>query len=264
MNDFSGRVVVVTGGARGQGLAEVRHFARRGARVVMADVLVDDGVTATAELIAEGLEVRFRRLDVTDGAAWDELVATTLTEWGRIDVLVNNAGILTRRSIADCDEASWRKVLDVDLTGAFLGIRAVAPTMCARRSGAIVNIASNSAFSGHVDPAYTAAKWGLRGLTRSAALEFAAFGIRVNCVCPGLVVTGLNRGAPHLAPMIDLTPLGRAVEVDEVASVVGFLASDQAAMITAEDILVDGGFIAGAAYWKVATETGRYVGPPPV
>jgi len=124
--------------------------------------------------------------------------------------------------------------------------------------GAIVNISSNTAFSGHYDPAYTASKWGLRGLTRSAAMELAAKNIRVNAVCPGLVVTGLNANSPHLKPMIEITPMKRSGRPEEIAELVLFLASDASSFITGEDFVIDGGFTAGAAYRKVAIETGIF------
>ncbi|MEW9805672.1 SDR family NAD(P)-dependent oxidoreductase [Mesorhizobium sp. ZMM04-5] len=255
---MKGSLAVVTGAARGQGLEEARLFARHGAKVILADVLETDGEAAAAAMRADGLDVRFQRLDVTDAAQWEAIV-TTAREWaGRIDVLVNNAGIIRRKTIAQSTIEDWSAVIGVNLTGAFLGIKAVAPLMAAGGGGAIVNISSNSGFSGHPDPAYTASKWGLRGLARSAALEFASARIRVNSVCPGLVVTDLNRNAPHLKSMLDLTPAGRAVEVSEVASLVYFLASDDAAMITGEDVVIDGGFVMGAAYRKTALDAGSY------
>lgn len=180
-----------------------------------------------------------------------------ITGWtGRLDILVNNAGIITRQTIRDLDPEAWRKVLDVNLTGAFLGIRACAPLMAQAGGGSIVHISSNSAFSGHYDAAYTASKWGLRGLTRSAAMEYAEAGVRVNAVCPGLVVTDLNRNSPHLQPMIGITPMGRSGEAEEVAQLVLFLASDGSRFVTGEDFVIDGGFTAGAAYRRVARETG--------
>ena len=139
---------------------------------------------------------------------------------------------------------------------ALLGQRGFVSLMVEGGGGSIINISSNSAFSGHADPAYTASKWGLRGLTRSAANEFSADGIRVNAVCPGLIVTGLNRESPHLRPMIDLTPAGRSGEAEEVAQLVLYLASDASRFVTGEDFLIDGGFVAGAAYRRVGVDTG--------
>lgn len=258
MKDFDGKSVIVTGGGRGQGLAEAQLFASRGARVTICDVLADVGEQAAASARAEGLDVVFRVLDVASEDDWRRVAEEALARCGRIDALVNNAGVVCRKTISECTLADWQRVMSINLAGAFLGIRAVAPVMCAQGSGAIVNISSNSAYSGHYDPAYTASKWGLRGLTKSAALEFASRGVRVNAVCPGLVVTELNEGGAHLEPIIALTPMGRAVSVDEVAELVVFLASNAAGMITGEDIVIDGGFVHGAAYWQVATRTGRY------
>jgi 3alpha(or 20beta)-hydroxysteroid dehydrogenase len=255
---FEGKVAVITGGANGQGRAEAVLFAQQGAAVAICDVAQEEGETLAAELRARGLQARYFALDVSVAADWDRMV-TAVADWqSRIDVLVNNAGILKRKTIADYPEADWRRVIDINLTGSFLGIQKVAPFMREQRSGAIVNIGSNAAFSGHPDPAYTASKWAVRGLTKSAALELSVFGVRVNCVCPGLVVTDINRNAPHLATMIGMTPMGRAAEVEDIAAMVAFLAGDGARMITGEEIVIDGGFTAGAAYWKVAMEAGYY------
>ena len=258
MKNFKDKVVIITGAGRGQGEVEATLFAERGASVAICDVLEEEGKRLAADLSARGLEARFFFLDVASSENWDSVVAEVIQWRSRIDILVNNAGILSRKTIATYTEVDWRRVLDVNLTGSFFGISKVTPYMCAQGGGAIVNIASNAAFSGHADPAYTASKWGLRGLTKSAALEFARAGVRVNCVCPGLVVTDINRDAAHLKTMIDLTPAGRAVEASEIASVVAFLAGDESSMITGEEIVVDGGFIAGAGYWKVAVEAGHY------
>ncbi|WP_230312295.1 SDR family NAD(P)-dependent oxidoreductase [Paracoccus lichenicola] len=251
MTDLTGKTVIVTGGGRGQGAAHAELLAAAGAHVLICDVLEAEG-EALAERLGE--KARFLRLDVTDAEAWDGAVRTAVDWTGRLDVLVNNAGIINRKIIRDMTPDEWRRVIDVNLTGAFLGIRAAAPAM--RQGGSIVNIASNSAFSGHYDPAYTASKWALRGLTRTAAMEYAESGIRVNAICPGLIVTDLNRNSPHLGPMIGITPMARAGEADEVAQLVLFLASDASSFITGEDVVIDGGFTAGAAYRRVARETG--------
>ncbi|WP_280938374.1 SDR family NAD(P)-dependent oxidoreductase [Xaviernesmea rhizosphaerae] len=167
-------------------------------------------------------------------------------------------GRFNRSTVANTGLEAWERVMKVNLTGAFLGIQSIVPVMAETAGGAIVNISSNSGFSGHYDPAYTASKWGLRGLTRSAAMEFAGRNIRVNAVCPGLVVTGLNASSPHLKPMIEMTPMKRSGTPEEIADLVAFLASDAAAFITGEDFVIDGRFTAGAAYRRVATETGIF------
>ncbi len=251
MFDFKGKTAIVTGGARGQGAVEVRRLAEAGAAVLIADVLQDEGHALAKHLTAQGLAVRFQHLDVAAPDAWAAAIATVQQWRGRLDILVNNAGIVRRRPILDMSAEDWDLTLAVNLKGVFLGQKYAAPLIAQSGGGSIVNIASNSAFSAHEDPAYTASKWGIRGLTRAAASEFAALNIRVNAICPGLVVTDLNRGAPHLSPMIAATPSGRAVEADEVASLVLFLASDLAPSITGEDILIDGGFVALSAYRSV-------------
>lgn len=258
MSDFQGKLVIVTGGARGQGEAEVRLFASKGAAVIIADVLVDEGETLAAELTKEGKDARFIRLDVTDPASWAAVIDLAKSWKGRLDVLVNNAGIINRTLVETTSLEAWERVLRVNLTGSFLGIQAASALMAESGGGAIVNISSNSGYSGHYDPAYTASKWGLRGLTKSAAMELAPKNIRVNAVCPGLVVTGLNASSPHLKPMIGITPLKRAGKPEEIADLVFFLSSDASSFITGEDFVIDGGFTAGAAYRRVATETGIF------
>ena len=257
-SSFEGKVAVITGAANGQGRAEAALLARRGAAVAICDIADEAGAALAVELRDQGMAARYFHLDVGSSTDWDRVVAGVVEWQSRIDILVNNAGILKRKTIENYTEAEWRQVIDINLTGSFFGIQKVAPFMREQRSGAIVNIASNAAFSGHPDPAYTSSKWAVRGLTRSAALELAAFGVRVNCVCPGLVITDINRNAAHLGTMIGMTPLGSAAEVEDIAAMVAFLAGDEARMITGEEIVIDGGFTAGAAYWKVAVEAGYY------
>jgi 3alpha(or 20beta)-hydroxysteroid dehydrogenase len=256
LSDLSGKTAIVTGAARGQGAVEAELLAVSGASVLLCDVLDEEGHALAERLRADGLKARFFRLDVTSEEAWAQALAI-VTEWtGRLDILVNNAGIINRKIIRDMSVEEWRKVLDVNATGAFIGVKLAAPLMAETGGGSIVNISSNSAFSGHYDPAYTSSKWALRGLTRTAAMEFAEEGVRVNAICPGLIVTDLNRGSPHLKPMIGMTPMQRSGEATEVAQLVLFLASDASAFITGEDFVIDGGFTAGAGYRRVAKETG--------
>ncbi|MDO6965057.1 SDR family NAD(P)-dependent oxidoreductase [Rhizobium alvei] len=258
MSDFVGKVAIVTGGARGQGEAEARLFASKGAAVIIADVLVDEGEALAAELVKAGQEARFIRLDVTSPESWAAVIELAKSWKGRLDVLVNNAGIINRTLVETTPLEAWERVLKVNLTGAFLGIQAASGLMAESGGGSIVNISSNSGYSGHYDPAYTASKWGLRGLTKTAAMELAPKNIRINAVCPGLVVTGLNATSPHLKPMIGMTPMKRAGKPEEIAELVFFLASDASGFITGEDFVIDGGFTAGAAYRRVASETGIY------
>jgi NAD(P)-dependent dehydrogenase (short-subunit alcohol dehydrogenase family) len=256
MAALDGKVAIVTGGARGQGAAEARLFARSGAAVAICDVLEADGAELAGELEAAGHACRFVPLDVSSPEDWAKVVSEVVDWRGRLDILVNNAGIINRTTIATTEPAAWSRLLEINLTGAFLGIRAAAPAMKTSGGGSIINISSHAAFSGHYDPAYTASKWGLRGLTRTAAMELISDNIRVNAVCPGLVVTGLNANSPHLEPMIRMTPMRRAGTPEEIAELVFFLASDASSFITGEDFVIDGGFIAGAAYRRVAAETG--------
>ncbi|GAA4840266.1 SDR family NAD(P)-dependent oxidoreductase [Saccharopolyspora rosea] len=227
MIDLDGRTAIITGAARGQGAAEARLFARLGARVVVADA--DESGTAVADEIGG----RFERLDVCDATGWQRLVERT----GRVDVLVNNAGVYRTAPIADLTDAALRATLEVNLVGPVLGMRAVAPAM--PEGGSIVNIASISGLRGHGGAlAYAASKWGLRGASRSAAREFAPLGIRVNCVCPGAVDTPMID-----ARRLDLShlPIPRAGTVGELARLVAFLASDASAYCTGADFVADGG-----------------------
>lgn len=258
MRSLEGRVAIVTGASRGQGEAEARLLAQAGAAVLVCDVLRAEGEALVQSLKADGHEARFLALDVSSKEAWADAIAAVRGWKGRLDVLINNAGIINRKSLNDTPLEAWERLIGINLTGTFLGIQAAAPLMRESGGGSIVNISSNSAFSGHYDPAYTASKWGVRGLTRTAAMEYVGWGIRVNSVCPGLIVTGLNADAPHLKPMIDLTPMKRSGTPEEVARLVLFLASEESSFITGEDFLIDGGFTSGAAYRRVAVESGLY------
>ncbi|BDY31276.1 MULTISPECIES: glucose 1-dehydrogenase [Mycolicibacterium] len=243
--DLSGKVAIVTGAARGQGEAEARLFAALGARVVLTDLLVEEG-QRVAESI--GPAARFVRHDVGDENHWRSVVDTAITEFGRIDVLVNNAAICSVVPLGEQTVDGFERMLRVNLVGAFLGIKAVAESMKGTGGGSIVNISSQAGMQGLAGyTAYGASKWGLRGMSKVAAIELGPFGIRVNTVYPGMIDTPMiahldvHRG-PGGHPGAPLTRVGTP---EEVADVVAFLASDASSYITGADLTVDGGASAG-------------------
>ncbi len=251
--DFSGKVALVTGGANGIGLGAGQAFARLGARVVLVDRDAAAGEAAAASIRGAGAEVRFVAADVSRGPDVERYVAATLDAFGAIDCFFNNAGIEGRVApIAEADEAVFDAVIGVNLKGVFLGLRHVLPVMLRQGRGAVVNTASTAALMGSpgLGP-YVASKHGVLGLTRTAAGEVAAAGVRVNAVCPGPTDTRMihslveqNSGgdvAASAARYQNSIPLSRFATVDEVVAVVLFLCSDLAGSVTAAHFVVDGG-----------------------
>jgi len=249
--DLEGKVAIVTGAARGTGAAIARRFAAHGAHVVLGDVAVDAGRETAAEI---GERARFVAHDVTDEAAWKRIVDAALSARGRVDVLVNNAGILHIGTIAKTEADVLRRVLEVNTVGPYLGIRAVLEPMRAQGAGAIVNVSSIDALLGmNGVSAYCASKWGLRGLTKSAATELGRDGIRVNSVCPA----GGNPAmyGPWMQQLVGFLDQTRAysnnrglpgeASLDAIADAVLFLASDASKHCTGVDLPVDGGAHAG-------------------
>ncbi|MBF4996342.1 glucose 1-dehydrogenase [Nocardia sp. BSTN01] len=242
MVDLTGKVAVITGAARGQGAAEARLFVERGARVVLTDVLNADGKQLADEL---GEAARFVRHDVTSADDWNAAVAVALSEFGGIDVLVNNAAIYTAKPLTDTTPEELEKILQVNLVGAFRGIRSVVGPM-SEAGGSIVNISSQAGLEGLMGhSAYGSSKWGLRGLTKTAALELGPKGIRVNSVHPGPIATAM---VPYLTTgpgSFPTLPLQRTGVPEEVAELVAFLASDASSYVTGAEVTIDGGLAAG-------------------
>ncbi|MFG1681227.1 SDR family NAD(P)-dependent oxidoreductase [Nonomuraea sp. NPDC049269] len=233
MNRVQGKVVVVTGAARGQGAAEAVALAREGAEVVATDLVPPELEGSTG-----------RRLDVTDAASWAELATWLSATHGRVDGLVNNAGITWRARLDEVTEADMSRVHAVNLTGPLLGIQHLTPLMEAGAS--IVNVGSAAALTAHYPIAYTTSKWALRGLSAAASLELGPRGIRVNTIHPGFIETPMTASAtpPFREANLAQTPLGRTGTVDDVAPLVVFLVSDESSYITGAEIPIDGGYTA--------------------
>jgi 3alpha(or 20beta)-hydroxysteroid dehydrogenase len=241
---LDGKVALVTGGARGQGAAHARRLAEEGARVITGDVLDAEGEATAAALRADGLDVDYRHLDVTSRADWEAAVSRAVERHGGLDILVNNAGIVHVNPLLDETLEDWDALLAVNVTGVLLGMQAAIPALRARAGGSIVNISSIfglAGASGYV--AYCASKAAVVGMTKTAALEHADDGIRVNAVCPGGVRTVMNENEEG-SGVVPLTPMGRRADVCEISGTVLFLASDDSTFVTGTEIVVDGGYLA--------------------
>jgi NAD(P)-dependent dehydrogenase (short-subunit alcohol dehydrogenase family) len=244
-----GKVAIITGGAHGMGAEEVRLFAREGAKVVIADILEEDGQKLEAEVNQTGGEAMFVRTDVTSEADWQRLVESTVARFGKLDILVNNAGLSSTSEADPMSTEGWRRIMEVNATGVFLGTKYAIPAMQKAGGGSIVNISSIMGFvggeSGH--PAYHASKGAVRIFTKATAVKYGPQGIRANSVHPGFMPpmrSARPRDAASLQRLIDWTPLRRVGKPIEVAYAVLFLASDEASFITGTELVVDGGFIA--------------------
>lgn len=247
MSRVEGRVAIITGAAQGQGAAEARRLVDEGCLVVIGDIL-DEAGQRTAEQL--GWRARFTHLDVADEGDWARAVAAA-AELGPLRVLVNNAAVSWLKAFEEETPKTMELMWRVNLLGAFNGIKACVPAMRASGGGSIINISSVAGLLGMAyNAAYGASKWALRGMSQTAAVEFGPDGIRVNCVFPGPINTGmLPLGPPgvSLEERYRHLPLGRVGEPEEVAALVAYLAGDESAFITGGEFVIDGGFRAGPA-----------------
>ncbi|GAA2678292.1 glucose 1-dehydrogenase [Nonomuraea recticatena] len=249
MGLLDGKVALITGGARGMGEAHVRLFLEEGARVVFGDVLDDEG-----KALAEETGATYVRHDVRSEAEWGRAVATAVETYGKLDVLVNNAGIIKFRRIAEMPLEDFGQVIDVNLKGTWLGVKSVIEPMKGAGRGAIVNISSIEGFIGAAGlSAYAASKFGVRGVTKAAARELAPFKIRVNSVHPGAINTSMATDPDLMAEVdgeafVNSMVIKRFAKPVEVSHVVAFLASDRSSYCTGSEFTVDGGLLTGAGY----------------
>ncbi len=247
---LAGKVALVSGAASGMGQSEATIFAREGAKVIVADILEAEGKQVAEKIVSGGGQARFVKLDVTNEAEWDAAVKAAVSAFGKLDVLVNNAGISGTYDADMLSSAAWDTVMGVNAKGVFLGMKYAIPLMKKAGGGAIVNISSISGFVGQdgVHMAYNASKGAVRIMTKTAAVQFAADRIRVNSVHPGFMppmrTSKTSADPTWRAKMLGAVPMKREGRVEEVAHAVLFLASDEASYITGTELVVDGGYLA--------------------
>lgn len=240
MGRLTGKVALISGGARGMGAAHARTLAAEDARVVLGDILDEEGAALAEEI---GGNAAYVHLDVRDKQQWRDAVATTVQRFCALHVLVNNAGIVNGNPLVDFELSEWQRIVDINLTGTFLGMQAAVPAMIEAGGGSIINISSVEGMRGSPGlHGYTATKFAVRGLTKSTALELAQYGIRVNSIHPGLIRTPMTEGIPEDFLQI---PLGRAADPSEVSALVTYLASDESSYSTGAEFVIDGGLTVG-------------------
>ncbi|MGH3595338.1 MAG: glucose 1-dehydrogenase [Mycobacterium sp.] len=246
MGRVAGKVALISGGARGMGASHARALMAEGAKVVVGDILDDEGNALADEL---GAAVRFVHLDVTEPDQWKAAVDAAVGGFGTLNVLVNNAGIVNGNTLQNFLLADWQKIIDINLTGTFLGMQAAVEPMIAGGGGSIINISSVEGLRGGPGLyGYVASKFGVRGLAKAAALELAPHNIRVNSIHPGLIRTPMTAGIPEDFLQI---PLGRGAEPDEVSACVVYLSSDESSYSTGGEFVVDGGLTVGLPHKSV-------------
>ena len=246
MPRLEGKVALISGGARGQGACEGRLFAQEGAKVVLTDILDEEGEAVAAEIRQQGGDAIYVRLDVTQEQQWQDVIQATVDRYGKLDILVNNAGIFPMVRVEDTSVELWEQVMDINVTGVFLGTKHAIPAMRAAGGGSIINISSVAGLvGGSRAAAYSASKGAVRILTKGTAVQYAADGIRANSVHPGIIVTQMTEellsDESTREQRLTGTPIGRFGTVDDVAYGVLFLASDESSYVTGSELVIDGG-----------------------
>jgi len=244
---LEGKVALISGGARGQGAAEAKLFAGEGAKVVFGDILDDLGKQVEAEIHEVGGEALYIHLDVTNAADWASAVEAAVSRYGRLDVLVNNAGITIRKNVEDTTEEDWDRIMAINAKGVFLGTKQAIPAMRESGGGSIVNISSTAGLVGspYSGASYAATKGAVRLFTKATAIQYAKESIRCNSVHPGLLETPMTQDmladAAHREERTQRIPLGRVGTAEDVAYGVLYLASDESSFVTGSELVIDGG-----------------------
>ena len=247
---LEGKVAIITGGARGQGATEARMFASEGARVVIGDIRDELGMQVEAEIRELGGHAVYLHLDVTSDDDWQRAVETAEQQFGKVDVLVNNAAIVLRKDIEETTADDWDNIMDINAKGVFLGTRAVIPAMRRAGGGSIINISSISGLVSIGPPAYIATKGAVRLFTKSTAIQYASENIRANSIHPGSVDTDMRREGmgdqtpEEIQARIDNIPLGRVGTTEDISYGALFLASDESSFMTGSELVIDGGYTA--------------------
>ena len=247
---LEGKVAIITGGARGQGATEARMFAQEGARVVIGDIRDELGMQVEAEIRELGGEAVYLHLDVTSEDDWQRAIETAEQQFGKVEVLVNNAAIVLRKDIEETTGEDWDNIMDINAKGVFLGTKAVIPAMRRAGGGSIINISSISGLVSIGPPAYIATKGAVRLFTKSTAIQYASENIRANSIHPGSVDTDMRREGmgdqtpEEIQARIDNIPLGRVGTTEDISYGALFLASDESSFMTGSELVIDGGYTA--------------------
>ena len=247
MGRLDGKVAIVSGGARGQGATEAMMFAREGAKVVLGDVLDEEGWQVEAQINESGGEATYVHLDVTQEDDWRSAVETAVSRYGKLDILVNNAGILIRKGLEETTVEDWDRIMGVNAKGVFLGTKQAIPAMRRAGGGSIINISSTAGLVGSPNgsPSYTATKGAVRLFTKATAIQYAKEGIRCNSVHPGPIDTEMIRDTitdpARLEQRMQRLPMGRVGKPEDIAYGVLYLASDESSFVTGSELVIDGG-----------------------